>query len=243
MAGHAYFESAPPGFADSADVILEVEDERLPAHSQFLASQSRFMTNILKDLGNSVSRSEQIVVPAAMLTAFKVQDIQSFLCQVYNFNSLPPQSAEEAQQLFRLADLFDSPKLMERCVDYLAAQPEGMFKPTTEETGVLKWAIVSERYALHDLEDQAISYIAQQFKLLHQDARLSQLSARSLLRLAQELQTVIDDRSKPSMASNHRPGGYHDYIVVALLFLLVYTTTLVSMTVLLTQNTLMKRSS
>ncbi|KAK9866046.1 hypothetical protein WJX84_008175 [Apatococcus fuscideae] len=81
MVVYPYFEFAPEGFVDSADVILEVEGQRLPAHSQFLASQSRFMDNMVKDLGGNFSRSEQIIVPASMLSNYKAQDVQAFLCQ------------------------------------------------------------------------------------------------------------------------------------------------------------------
>lgn len=191
-----YFESAPHGFAESADTVLEVEDQRLPAHSQFLASQSRFMSNMLKDLGSSLSRAEQIVVPAAMLSSFKVQDVVHFLSHVYNFCNEKPQSAEEAYQVFRLADLFDSPKLMKVCVDYLGAQPNGMLKPTIEESGALKWALLSEQYALQELQDQSIAFIAQNFDVLQYDTRLGQLSRESLLKLGHQLQAVIAERSR-----------------------------------------------
>ena len=41
-----YFRDMPPEFIRSADVELCVSGKRLPAHSQFLASQSRFMAKM-----------------------------------------------------------------------------------------------------------------------------------------------------------------------------------------------------
>ena len=211
MVVYPYFEFAPEGFVDSADVILEVEGQRLPAHSQFLASQSRFMDNMVKDLGGNFSRSEQIIVPASMLSNYKAQDVQAFLCQVYSFSSKPPNSAEEAYHLFHLADLFDSPKLMKGCVDYLDAQPNGMFKATTDGEGVLKWAVLAERFGFRDLGQRAIKYIAENYVVLESDARLSDLSTASLLMLTQCLQAVVISRAGPHVSSYNRCSKYIQY--------------------------------
>ena len=52
----------PLEFVKSADVELGIGGNGLPAHSQFLPSQSRFMAKMFEDLDVSFSRSDKFTV-------------------------------------------------------------------------------------------------------------------------------------------------------------------------------------
>ncbi len=185
MTSQPWFELASAGFQESADVSLEVEGQLLPAHSQFLAYQSRFFENMLKDLGDELRPAETIKVPASMLSSFTRQDVEAFLCQVYNCCSRAPESVEQAHEMYRLADCFDAPKLMKTCVDYLMAQSDGLFKDSSEEDGVLKWVLLAQQYGLADLQRRAVAFIVNSSCNLPSDARLPELSPAVLLQLVQ----------------------------------------------------------
>ncbi len=209
MTSHTWFELVTGGFEESADVVLEVEGQSLPAHSQFLASQSHFFQNMLKDLSNDLRPSQKIIVPASMLSSFKLQDVTTFLHQVYNCCSKAPESGAEAHELYRLADCFDAPKLMKNCLDYLMAQIEAdlLFKGSTEEDGVLKWVLFAKQYGLADLEREAIAFIVNGFADVSSDDRLPDLS------LALRMQ-LLTGYSKLGAASKHcqsSPCKLEDY--------------------------------
>lgn len=131
----AHFEHAPAGFADTADMIFEVEGQRLPAHSQILAYHSHFVHKMLEDLSESAgqqkpSRLHQLVIGATMLSSYTAHDVQAYLCQIYECGSKSLQSAEQAYQLLKIADQLDSPRLMKKCRDDLISRAPGLFQDT-----------------------------------------------------------------------------------------------------------------
>ncbi|KAK9816175.1 hypothetical protein WJX74_001523 [Apatococcus lobatus] len=158
---------------------------------------------MLQDLGKSrrTFTEEQLVIPASMLSDFTAEDVKAFLCQVYNFNNLQLRSVEEAHQLLRLADRFDSAKLLKHCADYLCSQHDALFKPTTGEEGALKWALLAEQHGLDDMLSCALKYIACNFFILRSDVRLGQLRAATLVQLTQDMHamTSVVTASPPSM--------------------------------------------
>ncbi len=190
-----WFQHVPEGFAELADVILQVDGSDFPAHSQILASQSRCLQNMLLTVeATSYSRTNKLPIGPEMLAGFNGSDVQAFLCQIYNFSNQPPSSPAEAYQLFRLADKFYSPKLMKVCVDYLAAQPSSLFKRSVRADGVLKWVLLSESYGLEDLQKKAIKFLAENYDALSHDVRLQEMSSASALMLAAALQNIISAR-------------------------------------------------
>lgn len=228
MTAFPYFKFAPEGFADTADVKLVVGGQSLPAHSQFLASQSRFIHNMLQDLsicGMGGTEKEQLVIPASMLSDFTVQDVQTFLCQVYNFSNQEPRSVAEAHQLLKLADRFDSVKLLKSCADYLRLRQNVLFQATTKEEGALKWALLAEEHGFDDILREALKFIASNYAILQSDSRLGQLRSTTLLQLAQELQTVISLimhgcathylRNRRMRCSNSGCAGHLQYYIQA----------------------------
>ena len=189
---YAWFQHTPSGFADTANIFLSVEGNLLPAHRQILASQSRMFHTMLQalddDPGNITTRTapEKCSLPAC----FSLQDVEAFLCQIYSFCSNAPQSMQEAYEVSRLADSFDSPKLMKICMDYLMAQPDRMFKATAEADGVLKWMLLAEKFGLDELQQQAICFIVKYGFDVRDDARLEELSSSSLLQLVKANQAL-----------------------------------------------------
>ena len=69
----------PPEFVRNADVELCVSGKRLPAHSQFLASQLRFMAMMFEDLAVSSSKADKFVVSEETLERFTAEGIMRFL--------------------------------------------------------------------------------------------------------------------------------------------------------------------
>ena len=197
----AHFGRAPAGFADTADMVFEVEGQRLPAHSQILAYHSQFVHKMLEDLSESETRQKpsrlnQFVIGDTMLSSYTAHDVQAYLCQIYEFGSKPVQSAEQAYQLLKVADRLDSPRLMEKCRDDLISRAPGLFQhddqfaPIPAGPGALEWALRAEQYGLKDLQKKALEYVARNYQMLRMDDRLKQLLAAAFLVLADELHAV-----------------------------------------------------
>lgn len=196
----AHLEQAPAGFADTADVVFEVDNQRLPAHSQFLAFHSRFIHSMLEDISQSGAQQKHswlnpLMIPAALLSSCTVQDVHAFLCQIYDF-SKPLQSAEQAYQLLKIGDRFDAPRIMKKCTDDVTTRAPRLFQSASpsqsskQEPGAVEWALRAEQYGLKNLQKKALQYIALNYEALRTDERLKQLPADVLLQLADELHDV-----------------------------------------------------
>lgn len=135
-----YFQHCPEGFAETADVLLVVGNEELPAHSQFLASQSRFFNNMLADLNHRdpsrhiAADHARLRTPPELLSRYSKPDVVAFLQQVYAFGQLDIRSCEQAYALFQFADIFDSPALMAKCCSYLE-KTSNFLQATTGRSG------------------------------------------------------------------------------------------------------------
>ena len=116
-----YFDKFPKEFADSADVVLSAGGRDFPVHSQFLSSQSRFFSKMLRDLGHSTFSpvQQQLGIPLEGVEQISTENMEAFLRQLYSFGNLPMQTAKEAYQLLQLADMFDAPKLLSVCYSFL----------------------------------------------------------------------------------------------------------------------------
>lgn len=146
-----YFEGAPPEFCDNADVEFNCGEQRLPAHSQILASQSHFMAKMFQDLKVSFSATDKFVVPEETLAGFTSAQLERFLAKLYNTSPDRIRSAAEAHELYRLADLFDCPKLRAACSVYLVQNAGTFLEATSLEQGVLKWLLVAEEFGIESL--------------------------------------------------------------------------------------------
>ncbi len=77
----SHLASCPEGFEDFRDVVFVVGNERLPAHSQHLASYSKLMQALMRN-SPTFSKDNPLVLDQ-QLQAFPREDIQTFLDHVY----------------------------------------------------------------------------------------------------------------------------------------------------------------
>lgn len=184
-----YFEGTPLEFCESADVEFHCGEDRLPAHSQVLAGQSHFMAKMFQDLKVSFSKTNKFAIPAETLAGFTSAELERFLVKIYNSSPCPIQSAAEAHQLYRLADLFDCPKLRAACSSYLVQNAGTFLEATTQEQGVLKWLMVAEEFDIAELQKACITFTAKNYGLIQSDARLKLLPSSTLVEVMNQLFT------------------------------------------------------
>ena len=187
-----YLGSCPSGFVDMADVVLVVNGKRLPAHSQFLASQSRLFESLLKDTGSTFSKVEPLIISSPLQT-YREVDVVTFLRHVYK--DQPLQSEQEAWDLLPIADQFDSPSLCGKAVLVIeAAQGNSLFSNSSKD--VIAWWQLADRFNLHSFKSRCVKAVAQQFETLQHDARLLELKPAAAVELMQALQQVLQDRTR-----------------------------------------------
>ena len=198
----SYLGNCPDGFQDLADVMLVVGDQSLPAHSQYLASPSRLLFQLLLDCP-SFSRQQPLII-SRELEGYKLVDVQTFLRHTYKDTAV--ENGEEAWQLLQIADQFDSPSLMEKAVTFLdSSQGDSLLKPNCGPKGAVHWLQLAERFRLTKFSERCIKYVADNFHLLQHDSRLSELPVAACVSIMKELQRVIDEKS------NVRPrGGFRE---------------------------------
>lgn len=119
----SYFGARPETFASLADIVLVVDGNSYPAHSQFVASRSRLMYRLTEDCPG-FTRHQPLVISSA-LKAYKHADAHTFLKHVYTDCKVT--SNTEALQLLTIADQFDLPPLMEKAIVFLEAEGNGSF--------------------------------------------------------------------------------------------------------------------
>lgn len=185
----SYFGARPDTFVNLADMYLVVEDERYPAHSQFVASCSRLIYHIIEDTAN-FSRQEPLIISSA-LQGYKHADAQTFLKHVYT--ACVVRSNTEALQLLTVADQFDSPTLMERAITFLERAGQGSFlQADCGPTGVLHWLQLAERFSLTAFKQRCVDYAASHFQDVKGDSRMLQLQANTSLALMEALQKISE---------------------------------------------------
>lgn len=200
-----YFQDMPSEFIEIADVELCIGGKRLPAHSQFLASQSRFMAKMFEDLQVFPSKTERFIVPEEILAGFTISDVVRFLSQVYNFGNQPIRSATEAHQLFLLAELFGSEKLKKSCTTFLSCNANTFLQANVMEEGVLKWFLFAEKYDLALLRQTCITFVAANYQSIKADERLKLLPSSALLGVMSLLE---DARVAAAQAPRSCPSCY-----------------------------------
>ena len=183
----SYFGDRPDTFVSLADMYLVVEDERYPAHSQFVASCSRLIYHIIEDTAN-FSRQEPLII-SSPLQGYKHADVQRFLKHVYTV--CVARSNTEALQLLTVADQFDSPTLMERAITFLERAGQGAFlQADCGPTGVLHWLQLAERFNLTAFKQRCVNYAAEHFQDVKGDPRMLQLQADTSLAFMEALQKI-----------------------------------------------------
>ena len=196
----AYFGGAPAEFCNNADVEIHVGTKRLPAHSQILASRSHFMTKMFQDLNISCSRSSKFVVPEETLAGFTSEQLEQFLERIYSASPYPIRTATQAYELYRLADLFDSPTVRTAASSYLEAKAGSFLQATCAEPGVLKWLLIAEEFGLAELRTACIAFTAKYYEVVKGDARLKLLPNSTLLGVISQLIW-----RNPARSGHHKP--------------------------------------
>ncbi|DBA77715.1 TPA: hypothetical protein ACH3X2_008410 [Trebouxia sp. C0005] len=180
-----HLASCPESFEDFADVVFVVGNERLPAHSQYLASYSKLMQALMRD-SPTFSKDNPLVLDQ-QLQAFAREDIQTFLDHVYLNRDVS--SSAEANALLRLADLFDAAKLLRKAVEYLeAASPEDMF---VDKEAILCWLLLAERFDLPSFMNKCANHAAMHFHEVCKDAKFHQLGTSALKAVMRALHLLI----------------------------------------------------
>lgn len=170
--------------------MLVVEDNHFPAHSQILASSSSLIYHMLEDC--SGFSKEQPLVLWEPLAGLKKADIGEYLCHSYQDKSVTSELA--AMQLLTVADLFDSPLLVEKAVQFLESAKGELLKATCSSDGALHWLQLAERFDLGSFKDRCVTFVAAHFQILQQDKRMMQLSAATYCLLMRQLQVIIFTR-------------------------------------------------
>ena len=170
----SHLACCPGNFEEFADVVFVVGNERLPAHSQYLASYSKLMQALMRD-SPTFSKDNPLILDQ-QLQAFAREDIQTFLDHVYLNRDV--RSPAEAQALLRLADLFDAAKLLGKAVEYLeAASPEDMF---VDKEAILRWLLLAERFDLLSFMRRCASHAAIHYQEVCKDPKFHQLGTSAL---------------------------------------------------------------
>ena len=142
MSRWPHLARCPDNFEDFADVFFVLGDQRLPVHSQYLASHSKLMQNMMRE-APGFSKDRPLVLDR-QLEAFAPNDLQLFLNHIYLSPAIS--AVPEAHALVQLADLFDAGQLMHKAVEYLEeASADELF--SSKDT-ILHWLLLAERYRL-----------------------------------------------------------------------------------------------
>lgn len=174
MHGWPHLASCSDSFEDFEDVLFVVGGQRLPAHSQYLASHSKLMQTLLRD-SQAFSRDQPLVLDQ-QLQGFSPEDLQTFINHVY-LSSLIKSSAE-ALALLRVADLFDASKLMGVAVSYLeTASGDDMF--STNE-GIVRWLLLAERFDMPAFLKKCANHAAIHYQDVSADPSFNQLGVAAL---------------------------------------------------------------
>lgn len=204
----SHLASCPEGFEDFADVVFIVGNERLPAHSQYLASYSKLMQALMRD-SPTFSKNNPLVLEQ-QLRAFAREDIQTFLDHVYLIRGVS--SSAEAYALLRLADLFDAAKLMGKAMEYLeAASPEDMF---VDKEAILRWLLLAERFDLASFMRKCANHAAIHYQEVCKDPQFHQLGTSALKAVMRALHLLIDlypGLQSVAPSQNYEFGGSTTY--------------------------------
>lgn len=101
---------------------------------------------------------EQPLVLKEALAEFKQADIQDYLRHSYQDKSVT--SELEASQRITVADLFDSPFLVDKAVQFLEGAKGELLKATRGSDGALYWLQLAERFDLDRFRDRCGSSLS-----------------------------------------------------------------------------------
>ena len=171
-----YLQRCLPGSEDLCDLILVAEQKRFPAHSQYLASHSHFIRQLILETG-PFSRQHPLILDK-VLHGHSSACVQLLLFGVYNLGILSIGSPAVAWQLSKLTDQLNCPSMLRRCRLYLNQMP------ICQPDDALHWLTVTAHEAeLEGLHANCASKIAADFVRVAKDKRLTSLPTAHLMRI------------------------------------------------------------
>ena len=196
------------GFADLADVILVSEGRRLPAHSQILSFHSQFIQRLLHDLG-PVSLSDPLVIDTA-LQGHSRAAVDLLLTAVYQQGAVNISSAQEAWQMYKLADHLDCPRILQQCREHIHGS-SGTALVSSSPAAALEWIVAADELGWDDLRQQCAGSIARNYRSSEESVHLVQLPTQLSLMIMKEMvkqRSAFEDKvmSKVKIALQRRNG-------------------------------------
>ena len=171
-----YLRHCLPGTEDLCDLILVAGQKRFPAHSQYLASHSHFIRQLILETGPFTWQHPLII--DQVLHGHSSACVHLLLMGVYNMGILLIDSPYLAWQLSKLTDQLNCPNMLRSCRLYLNQMP--MCRPDN----ALHWLTVTAHEAeLEGLHANCASKIAGDFDRVAKDKRLASLPTAQLMRI------------------------------------------------------------
>ena len=171
-----YLRHCLPGTEDLCDLILVAGQKRFPAHSQYLASHSHFIRQLILETGPFTWQHPLII--DQVLHGHSSACVHLLLMGVYNMGILLIDSPDLAWQLSKLTDQLNCPDMLRSCRHFLNHMP--MCQPDD----ALHWLTVTAHEAeLDDLHANCASKIAANFDRVAKDKRLASLPTAYLMQI------------------------------------------------------------
>ena len=198
MSRWSYLVSCPDNFEDFADVVFVIGNERMPAHSQYLAGQSKLMQNLMRE-ASAFSKDRPLVLDH-QLQSFAIEDLRTFLNHVYVSSAIG--SASEAYALIKVADMFDATKLMTKAITYLEKESDDLL---VSKESIVRWLLLAERFALASFMTKCANQAALMYSEVKTDAQFNELGPSALKAVMEGLHLLMDVHPGIRLSSHH--GG------------------------------------
>ncbi len=197
MSQWPHLASFPDSFEDFADVIFVVSEQRLPAHSYYLASHSKILQNVMRECP-TFSKDAPLVLDR-QLGGFAASELQTFLNQIY-FSPVIS-SVAEAQDLLKVADLFDAATLLGKAVAYLEETPaQDLFVSSSK---LLDWMLFAERCNFTSFMKRCAAHAAIAYEDISKDARFGSVGPCALRAVMHGLHQLTDIHPGVVMLDGH----------------------------------------
>lgn len=156
----------------------------MPAHSQYVAFHSHFVQRLIHDLG-PISWKEPLVVDTA-LKGHSRAAVDMLLAAVYQPGVVHLSNAQEAWQMYKLADHLDCPGMLQQCQEHINSS-SGAALLSTASAAALEWLIAAHELGWDGLKQQCADSIAKNHLTLKADARMMQLPTELSMMIMQRM--------------------------------------------------------
>lgn len=160
------------------------EGTRLPAHSQYIAFHSHFIQQLIHETG-AISWQDPLVIKTA-LEGHSYAAISMLLAAVYQQGVLNISSAQEAWQMYKLADHLDCPAMLQQCREYINSSSGAVLIDTSSEAAS-EWIVAAHELGWEGLQTQCAQSIAQNYHSWEEDARFASLPSEVLTLIMRQM--------------------------------------------------------